>query len=132
MGKIITAVRNLKAVFRPREAKDPYVFIAQQFGHICISALFCFMIPQEIFGVDLYGVNISIVLTFWVFWELNQLKRSNNEVDFIEDLIFETLGVLAYAFIAAGCFNRVVVLVYLCILLIYASYKYKLYKTDQK
>lgn len=81
-------------LFKPQSFNDPYLFLLNQFGHICISFVFCYLTNSPYF-----------VLYFWIFWEVMHLIASKDIVDFFEDLFFEIMGVILFLLLFIATFK---------------------------
>ena len=114
---IFVGLRRFLGLFEPKRFKDPYLWLMQQFGHIAISVLLCALL-------DPYAVTL-----FWLVWEIRHLAKSRDWVDFREDLLFEILGVAYFLELQKG-FNRVTLLLFSMVLIIYCVIKFKLYKNQ--
>lgn len=104
---VFTTLKNILNQFKPSQFKDPYLWVMQQLGHITLGLYLGYLIGWY-------------ALLFWVLWETYQLIKSKNWQDFLEDLVFETLGVLAF-------FTQQYTLA-LLILIIYQVIKFKLWQ----
>lgn len=83
--KVVDIFAKFITLFKPQSFDKPYLFLMNQFGHICLSFIFCYLINLP-----------YLVFMFWVVWETIHLIKSKDIIDFFEDLTFEILGVVLF------------------------------------
>lgn len=110
---IIESIKNFAALFAAKEFNDPYLWIMQQFGHLCISFIFCYLTEKP-----------YLIVSFWLVWEFRHLILSGNFRDFLEDTFFELLGVYYFT----STHEKGTLIIILLALVIYCILRFELYK----